>query len=182
MDGQLVAIGKYRTVKWNEILSNKSHYRALLLEPVPWVAGNFHILLDSARQRPVSIEFMFPDIEAPYISDLAESLGFDEMTYKAAIDGCVAQIEKMWSAQKEEGAIKEGSRVSIKISERRPLQSLVLSDNITVLVLTGAMGREGADHDFAYVYFGDRQSYPSSWFLRQMERLESAPIKFENEV
>jgi hypothetical protein len=182
INGQLAALGKSRDIAWTKILSDRSLYRVMLADPTSWIEQNFHLMLESGSRRAIEAEVYLPDPTQPYFGDLAVSLGRDPGAFKTSVEDAANNLARLWNTESATGRLKGKSKITIRWILSRPLHSLVLADQRTVLLLTGATGRDGAESDFAYVYAGDRDQYPSKWFSEQVDRQRNANINFVNEV
>lgn len=181
-DQHIIGAGQSNSLSWTDVFRSKSDLRFALVDPSSWVDQNIAKLLEGARQRKVQISFYIPDHYHSYCDDIADSLGSDREAYRGGLAECSARIERAWKSLKTTRKITPGSKLFIRIFPSRPQYSLALCDDITVLIITSLSGREGADYDYFYLHGGDRGNYPSAWFRDQILRLDTAPIRFSDEV
>jgi hypothetical protein len=174
--------GKSTSVDWSPILASRSQISLLLLDPLSWCDQNLGRLLENGRQRRLSVEFFLPDPNASYIQEVAQALNIAPDTLKHTMSDASNRIERSWMALRSEGRLVNESSLTIRLVQNRPLYSIILVDEVTVISMTGVVGRSGADADYSYVHIGDRGSFPSSWFREQVARLEQLPIRFENRI
>ncbi|WP_131800276.1 hypothetical protein [Methylobacterium indicum] len=174
--------GPSNNIDWPQLLNSKSEINLLLVDPNSWIDQHLSRILENGRRQRVSITFLLPDPTALYIDELANSLGVGKETLERTINEALNRIERSWNALKNENSIVSQSELTIRFLEKRPLYSIVLSDDVTVITMTGVSGRIGADADYSYVHRGDRSSFPSSWFRSQLKRMDELPIRFQNKV
>lgn len=179
---QLVSAGKSNVILWTEIFRSKSRMQFVFIDPSSWVDQHILPLLENGRQRPIDVDFVLPDPESSYLGEIAKAVGKDAEAYKYSILGAADRIERSWLDLKARSALATRSSIKVRFAEHRPLYSMALCDDVTVIELTALSGREASDTDYYYEHVGDRGTFPSSWYRDQFDRLNHLPVRYRDEV
>jgi hypothetical protein len=179
---QIVSAGKSNLIDWPAVFRAKSQMQFVFLDPSGWIDQHINSLLDNGRQRRIAVEFIFPDPTAGYIDDVARAVGKNPEEYRHSIIGAADRIERSWLDLKGRSALAAKSQITVRLTDHRPLYSMALCDDITVIELTALTGRRGSDVDYFYEHVGDRGAFPSSWYRDQFERLTPLPVRYRDEV
>lgn len=182
VQGQVIAAGRYSEVRWSAILEDRSNYRALLFDPLSWVEHNFHMILSSGENRLVEAQIFMPDPAADCIDSIASSLDIEVEDFRSSLRQAVALIERQWAGKAKAQELRRGSSIEVRFVSIRPTYSICIADRFSVLTFTGSVGRAGADPDYAIVYAGDKDIFPSRWFHRQLAAQEQGNIAYYNEI
>lgn len=99
-----------------------------------------------------------------------------------AVTESISRIEAAWKDLKQRGHLVPGSVITVRLLPTRPLYSLAVCDDLSIIQITAVTGRVGADVDYYYFHHGNRGDFPSSWLASQIQRIDQAPIRFNDEI
>ncbi len=174
--------GKASDLNWKEILSDRSAFSVLMMDPESWIADNWHHIEANGRSRVLSLEFFVPDPESDEIRNISKIISKDESLVRKSIEQAIRDIENRWSMARRAGNIKRGSSITIKILEEIQKYFICICDSTAVASLYSSVGHFPKEKNFYIVVKGRDDTYPYSWFSNQIETCRSNVVQYENEA
>ncbi len=182
MASQIVAAGKQDELDVQSVLRHRTNYDLLMSDPARWIDKYFFLMMESGAQQRIEVTCYVLDPKSKYLDAAARYLQQDPSNFSISLQSALSVIEGRWKARRQVNSLFKGSKISIRLLEEPPFQTIILADDKTIMTVQGALGKHDADLDFALVYAGNRNQFPSAWFAAQVERLGKSAIHFQDEI
>ena len=182
MASQIVAAGKQDELDVQSVLRHRTSYDLVMSDPSRWIDKYFFLMMESGAQQRIDLTCFILDPNSRYLDSAARYLQQDSNNFRISLQSTLSTIEGRWKAKRQVNGLFKGSKITIRLLEEPPFQTIILADDKTVMTVQGALGKHDADLDFALVYAGNRNQFPSAWFSAQVERLGKSAIHFQDEI
>jgi len=179
---QIASAGYESQIDWPEILAGASRFEILLIDPRSWVEANWAYLMEAARSHPVDVIVMLPNPDSENFSAICQMMRQDQGHLRSSIDSSTDWIEQSWRNAANESSLKSGSKIKVTQFDDIPVHAGVKADRQLVILIYGVCSRQVGEPAFSVTFSGSDNSYPISWFVRQIREQSEFPATFENAV
>lgn len=169
-------------IDWTAFCNWGTAFSILLANPLNWVERDWIRFVDAASTRAVTITLYLPNPGSPHIQVLADRFGFSSQDFTQQISSAHRFIEAGWSTARDEGRLKRGSGIRVRLFDDLPGYSIAVSETKAIALIPRALGSEPGDHAVALRFEEKPASFPSDWFHGQLRRLQNLPDSFANTV